>query len=141
MSKKTLGITVNDVALFVLERQGRYLSGCSVGLLPSAEAGALDCRRPCHHLNAAEEGVLGDDLAMDPSLPKVTIELWRSDAIVLFDWLSSTDLNAVPITHPAEKQALADLHTRLEHSETDIPGVTQKQIDVARAEVAADMGW
>jgi hypothetical protein len=77
---------------------------------------------------------------MDPSLPKVTIELWRSDAIVLFDWLSSTDLNAVPITHPAEKQALADLHTRLEH-EADIPGVTQEQVDVARAEVAADMGW
>lgn len=43
---------------------------------------------------------------MDPSLPKVRLELWRADAVVLFDWLMSVDLNAVPITHPAEKQAL-----------------------------------
>lgn len=77
---------------------------------------------------------------MDPSLPKVRFELWRSDAIVLFDWLMSVDLNAVPITHPAEKQALTDLLTRLEH-ETDIPGVTQEQIDTAREEVARNMGW
>jgi hypothetical protein len=77
---------------------------------------------------------------MDPSLPRVRLELWRADAVVLFDWLMSVDLNAVPITHPAEKQALADLLTRLEH-ETDIPGVTQEQIDTAREEVARDMGW
>jgi len=77
---------------------------------------------------------------MDRSLPKVIIELWRSDAVVLFDWLMSADLNAVPITHPAEKQGLADLLTRLEH-ETDIAGVTQEQIDTARQEVARDMGW
>jgi hypothetical protein len=77
---------------------------------------------------------------MERSLPKVTIQLWRSDAVVLFDWLMSVDLNAVPITHPAEKQALADLLTRLEH-DTDIQGVTQEQIDTARQEVARDMGW
>jgi len=77
---------------------------------------------------------------MDRSLPKVTIELCRSDAGGLFDWLTSVDLNAVPITHRAEKQALADLLTRLEH-ETDIPGVTQEQIDTARQEVARDTDW
>jgi hypothetical protein len=77
---------------------------------------------------------------MDRSLPKVTIQLWRSDAVVLFDWLMSVDLDTVPITHPAEKQALADLLTWLEQ-ETDIPGVTQGQIDTARQEVARDMGW
>jgi hypothetical protein len=77
---------------------------------------------------------------MDASLPTVRIELWRADAVVLFDWLMSVDLEAVPIMHPAEKQALADLLTRLEH-ETDIPGVTQAQIDLARDEVARDMGW
>lgn len=77
---------------------------------------------------------------MDPSLPIVPISLWRSDAVVLFDWLMTVDLDAVPIHHPAEKQALADLLTRLEH-ETDIPGVTQEQIDTAREEVARDMGW
>ena len=77
---------------------------------------------------------------MDPSLPKVTLELWRADAIVLFDWLMTVDLESVPTTHQAEKQALTDLLTRLEH-ETDIPGVTQAQIDEAREEVARNMGW
>jgi hypothetical protein len=77
---------------------------------------------------------------MDPSLPTVRLAMWRADAIVRFDWLMSVDLNAVPVRHPAEKQALADLLTRLEH-ETDIPGVTQEQIDAAREEVARDMGW
>lgn len=83
---------------------------------------------------------------MDPSLPQVTIDLWRSDAIVLFDWLMRTDLNTVPIEPPAEKQALMDLLTRLE-AETGIQygtsgkGLTQDEIDIARAEVARDMGW
>lgn len=36
--------------------------------------------------------------------PKVSIRLWRANVIVLFDWLTSTDLNAVPITHPAQKE-------------------------------------
>ncbi|GAA4107962.1 hypothetical protein GCM10022284_56770 [Streptomyces hundungensis] len=52
------------------------------------------------------------------STPTVDLRLWRSDAIVLFDWLMSTDLNAVPITHPAQKQALADLLARLENTES-----------------------
>jgi hypothetical protein len=51
----------------------------------------------------------------------------------------TVDLNSVPITHPAEKQALADLLTRLEQS--DIAGVTQEEIDAARQDVAGDMGW
>ncbi|WP_309075973.1 hypothetical protein [Paenarthrobacter sp.] len=77
---------------------------------------------------------------MDPSIPTVSVNLWRADVVVLYDWLMSVDLNSVPITHPAEKQALADLLTRIE-TETDVPGVTQTQIDIARAEVARDMGW
>ena len=79
-------------------------------------------------------------MPMNPSLPKVRIDLWRADAVVLFDWLMSVDLDAVPISHPAEKQALADLLTRLEQ-ETDILPVTQEEIDTARADVARDMGW
>lgn len=79
------------------------------------------------------------DRSMDPSLPKVSVELWRADAVVLFDWLMSVDLNAVPINHPAEKQALADLLTRLE--ETDITGVAEGEIDDAREQVARHMGW
>jgi hypothetical protein len=77
---------------------------------------------------------------MDPSLPTVRVDLWRSDAVVLFDWLMTVDLNAVPITHPAEKQALMDLLGRLEQ-DTDVPGVEQSDIDAARAEVARDLGW
>lgn len=76
---------------------------------------------------------------MAPTHPQTELSLWRSDAIVLFDWLMTVDLNAVPITHPAEKLALMDLLTQLE--QTDITGVTQDQIDEARAEVARDMGW
>jgi hypothetical protein len=77
---------------------------------------------------------------VDSSLPTVRIDLWRADALVLFDWLMSVDLNAVPVTHPAEKQALADLLTRLEQ-ETDILPVSQAEIDAARDDVARDMGW
>jgi len=73
-------------------------------------------------------------------LPVVEITLWRSDAVVLFDWLMSTDLNSVPSTHPAQKQALADLLTALERA-TDVPHATHEEIDLAQAEVARDMGW
>ena len=66
--------------------------------------------------------------------------MWRDDAIVLFDWLTNTDLNTVPIAHPAQKQALADLHTRLE----EVLGPEDEEAsEVARAQaaVAQDMGW
>lgn len=83
---------------------------------------------------------------MDPSLPQITLTLWQADAIVLFDWLRSTDLNTVPAEHPAVKQALTDLLTRIE-AETSVPygssgnGLTQAEIDAARTEVSKDMGW
>lgn len=77
---------------------------------------------------------------MHPDLPTETIVLWRADAIVLFDWLMSTDLNTVPITHPAQKQALADLLSRFEQ-DSFVTDVTQEQIDAAQGEVARDMGW
>ena len=80
------------------------------------------------------------------NLPKVRIDLWRADAIVLFDWLMSVDLNTVPVQHPSQKQALADLLTRLE-TETDVPygeagtGLTPAEINVAQAAVSKDLGW
>ena len=77
--------------------------------------------------------------SMAADVPKVEIRLWRSDAIVLFDWLMSTNLDSVPITHPAQKQALADLTSHLEQS--DVSDVTQQEIDRAQAEVCRDMGW
>lgn len=93
-----------------------------------------------------EQRQIGQSARVNPNLRRVDLSLWRADAIVLFDWLSRTDLNAVPIEHPAEKQVLADLFARLE-LETDVPygasgtGLTQEEIDSARAEVAQDMGW
>ncbi|MFI6289545.1 hypothetical protein ACIBCM_33225 [Streptomyces sp. NPDC051018] len=35
---------------------------------------------------------------MDDDLPTVAVRLWRADAIVLSDWLMTTDLDAVPVT-------------------------------------------
>lgn len=77
---------------------------------------------------------------MEPELPTCDIRLWRADAVVLFDWLSSTDLNTVPITHTAQKQALMDLLGRLE-ADTDVPFSTVEDIELAQTEVAKDMGW
>ena len=88
--------------------------------------------------------------SMNEANQKVTVTLWRADAIVLFDWLMRTNLHSVPIEHPAEKQALADLATALEtQTQTQTQalygasgtGITQHEIDTARAEVARDMGW
>jgi hypothetical protein len=73
------------------------------------------------------------------STPTVDLRLWRADAIVLFDWLMSTDLNAVPITHPAQKQALTDLLARLE--ELEVTESTEEEIAAAQDEVAKSMGW
>ena len=82
---------------------------------------------------------------MDETIPKVSIELWRSDAVVLFDWLMSTDLDDVPADHPAVKQALADLLTRLEEAAVGYgssgSGLTQEEIDAARAEASREMDW
>ncbi|MFJ9417823.1 hypothetical protein ACIRPT_27230 [Streptomyces sp. NPDC101227] len=73
------------------------------------------------------------------STPTVNVGLWRSDAIVLFDWLNTTDLNTVPVTHPAQKQALTDLLARLE--DEDVSDSTAEEIAAAQNEVAKDMGW
>ncbi|MER5916860.1 hypothetical protein ABT124_42505 [Streptomyces sp. NPDC001982] len=79
---------------------------------------------------------------MEDDLPTVTVRLWRADAIVLFDWLMSTDLDSVPVTHPAQKQALVDLLSRLEWAaEADVTGSTAEEIAAAQQEVARDMGW
>ena len=79
---------------------------------------------------------------MDPDLPIVKLSLWRADAIVLFDWLMNTDLNTVPITHPAQKQALADVLSRFEWAaDTNITDSNPEEIAAAQAAVAKDMGW
>ncbi|MEU6373667.1 hypothetical protein [Streptomyces sp. NPDC046909] len=75
-------------------------------------------------------------------VPLVTVPLWEADALVLFDWLRDVDLDTVPVTHPAQKQALADLYARLESdTEKDFTGATAEEITAAQAEVAQNMGW
>jgi hypothetical protein len=72
----------------------------------------------------------------------VHVDLWRADAVVLFDWLMTVDLDAVPITHPAQKQALADLLSAFEaRTAPDITEVSQEEITAAQEVVARDMGW
>jgi hypothetical protein len=79
---------------------------------------------------------------MEENVPTVTVRLWRADAVVLFDWLMTTDLDKVPITHPAQKQALADLLSRFDWAaDTDITESTAEEIAAAQAEVSRDMGW
>ncbi|MEV7930777.1 MULTISPECIES: hypothetical protein [unclassified Kitasatospora] len=79
---------------------------------------------------------------MEDDLPTVSVRLWQADTIVLFDWLMTTDLGSVPVTHPAQKQALADLLSRLERAaDSDVTGVTAEDIAAAQSEVAQDMGW
>jgi hypothetical protein len=52
----------------------------------------------------------------------------------------SADLKMVPVSHPAQKQAPADLLAQLE-AQTNVTGSTDEQIARAQAEVARDMGW
>ena len=76
------------------------------------------------------------------AVPTVNVRLWLADAIVLYDWLSTTDLNLVPMTHPAQKQALTDLLTRFEWAaDVDVTQSTADEIAAAQAQVAKDMGW
>jgi hypothetical protein len=79
---------------------------------------------------------------MADEIPTVTLDLWRSDALVLFDWLSEVDLNRVPITHPSQKQALSDLHSSFEwRCDYPVQHATVEEIAEAQSEVARDMGW
>ena len=76
---------------------------------------------------------------MAPAHPQTELSLWRSDAIVLFDWLMSVEFEDIPITHRAQKQALMDLLTALEV--TEAAGATREEISAAQERVARDMGW
>jgi hypothetical protein len=69
---------------------------------------------------------------------RVTLSLWTADAVVLYNWLMSVDIEAVPHEHRGELQALTDLLTALtEHVE----GVSASMIDNACERVARDMDW
>ena len=97
-----------------------------------------DLRR---HTPVADHARIGDDDCQvhDPALPDdtVMVEVWRPDAIVLFDWLQQMDEARLPVRHPAEVQALRDLLMRLE---VTIAWPSAGDIDQAREAVAKDMG-
>lgn len=69
---------------------------------------------------------------------RVTLSLWSADAVVLYNWLMSVDIEAVPHEHRSELQALTDLLWVLTDS---VEGVSTAMIDNAREQVARDMGW
>ena len=68
-----------------------------------------------------------------------TLRLWSADAIVLHEWLNSLNFDTLPVSHPAEKQALTDLLTCLQMY-TSAEYATQAEVDAAREQVAKDMG-
>ena len=83
-----------------------------------------------------------DCFVVEESVPTVTVRLWRADAVVLYDWLATTDLNSVPISHPAQKQALADLLSRFEWAaDSDVTESTPDEIAAAQEDVARSLGW
>jgi hypothetical protein len=71
-------------------------------------------------------------------LPVVRLDLWRDDAIVLYDWLMTVDLDVVPIAHRAQRQALLDLLTQLDWS-VDPDDMSDTQVARAQAAVAKAM--
>jgi len=73
--------------------------------------------------------------------PTVELRLWSEDAIVLFDWIQSVDLESVPAGHPAVKQALTDLFSRLEEIIPYEFDLTASRVRQARESVAREMGW
>lgn len=83
----------------------------------------------------ADRARRGHDIDMDSEAPIARIELRRADAVVLFDWLMSTDLDAVPFTHPAQRHAFTHLCDELE-SQTDVLSASIEEVAVAQQEVA-----
>ena len=71
---------------------------------------------------------------MDVQFPIITLPLWRADAVVLHFWLSTVDLDAVPVEDESQRQALRDLLTALD--QTDVVDADDAEIVAAHALVA-----
>lgn len=77
----------------------------------------------------------GQTAVVEEGVPTVTVRLWRADAVVLYDWLATTDLKAVPISLSAQKQALADLLSRFEWAaDSYVTESTPEEAAAARAD-------
>lgn len=63
---------------------------------------------------------------MDPAPEFVTVRLSRPAAQVLTHWLLNVPERVIPATHPADRQALADLLFALENS-IEIPSSAELQ--------------
>lgn len=53
---------------------------------------------------------------MDAQFPIINVPLWRADALVLHFWLSTVDLDEVPVEEESQRQALRDLLTALDQT-------------------------
>jgi hypothetical protein len=67
----------------------------------------------------------------------VEIRIWDRSALVLLDWLLTTDESALPYAHPSQKQALRDLSTALEWARG--LGYDEAEVAAAREQVSMDM--
>lgn len=67
----------------------------------------------------------------------VDLRLWDQSALVLFDWLLTTDENSLPYTHPSQKQALRDLSTSIEWARG--LGYTDAELSAAQEQVSGGM--
>jgi hypothetical protein len=77
---------------------------------------------------------------MDDPTAKVAVHLSAAAAIVLLDWLNTTDLNQVPVVDRAQTQAVLGLLAALE-TDTLAPDATEEDVRTALAVIGADIGW
>ena len=54
---------------------------------------------------------------MDARFPIINLPVWRADAVVLHFWLSTVDLDTVPVEDESQRQALRDLLTALDQTD------------------------
>lgn len=73
----------------------------------------------------------------EPEPEFVDLRLWDQSALVLIDWLLTTDESSLPYTHPSQKQALRDLYTSIEWARG--LGYTDAELDAAQEQVSRDM--
>ncbi|RYF52420.1 MAG: hypothetical protein EOO27_28595 [Comamonadaceae bacterium] len=75
---------------------------------------------------------------MEEPEPSFTgLRVWDRSVLVLMDWLLTTDENSLPVTHPAQKQALRDLLTAIEWARG--LGYTDAELAVAQEQVSSNM--
>lgn len=68
---------------------------------------------------------------------RVNLRITRAAAQNLLNWLASVPESAIPVTHPADRQALADLLASLE-SAVEPPGLAD--LEAARKAILRDAG-